>query len=195
MSSTAFKRKPPRGSETHADQNGLAEQLADAKAELATVHRFLEKVQTFSNVVCDAKDMLQRLKAEEREMAEELAELRDRIKTLKESITVAGDGMLALLEPGPVKFMPLFDQMEKASPTKHGTNAAKWRELPVSALRLSPTSTAFLYDAEILFIGQLQDRVLDDPAEWWQGITGLTAPIAAAIADKLADFARKGGDV
>ncbi len=191
MTSTA-ERRAPKATTKNAD---IAQQLADARAELATVHRFLNKVQTFSDVVNDAKSELEKLKADEHKASEQLRELREQIKSLKELISSASDGMLAILEPGPIKFMPLFDQMEKASPAKHGTNAAKWRELPVSALRLSPTSAALLYEAEILFIGQLQDRVLDNPAEWWQSIEGLTAPIAAAIADKLADFAKKGGDV
>jgi hypothetical protein len=195
MTATAAKRKPARGPETQTGGNTVVEQLAEARAELAMVHRFLGKIQQFSDVVADAKAELKELQAEEREVADHLAELRDKIKTLKQGIDCASDGMLQLIEPGPVKFMPLFDQMEKASPTKHGTNAAKWRELPLSALRLSPTSTSLLYEADVLFIGQLQDRVLEDPAEWWQKITGLTAPIAAAIADKLADFAKKGGDV
>jgi hypothetical protein len=195
MTETASRRKPQRGNETQTGGNALADQLEAARAELATVHRFLEKIQTFSNVVGDAKTKLKELQAEEREMAQELAELRDDIKSLKESINIAGDGMLALIEPGPMKFMPLFDTMEKASAAKHGTNAGKWRELPITALRLSPVSTGLLYEADILFIGQLQDRILDDPAQWWSEIAGLTAPIAAAIADKLADFSKKGGDV
>lgn len=192
MTST-LKRKQPNGTETKTGD--VVQQLADAKAELAVVNRFLEKIQTFSNVVGEAKDDLKSLIAEERELADELGELRRKIKDLKETINIAGDGMLALIEPGPGMFMPLFDKMEKASPTKHGTNAARWRERPVSDLRLSPLATSLLYEADILFIGQLQDRVLDDPADWWQEIPGLTVPIAAAIADKLADFARKGGDV
>lgn len=196
MTTAAAKnRKPQRGTETQTGSNSLVDELENAKAELATVNRFLEKVQTFSDVVGDAKTKLRDLKAEEREVAEQLAELREDIKSLKQSIDIASDGMLALLEPGPLKFMPLFDQMEKASPTKHGTNAAKWRERPVSDLRLSPLATSLLYESDVLFIGQLQDRVLDDSADWWQQIPGLTAPIAAAIADKLSDFARKGGDV
>lgn len=195
MTATAAKKKPARGPETQTGGNSVVDQLAAARAELATVNRFLEKVQQFSNVVGDAKSELKELQDEEREVAEKLAELRDRIKQLKQSIDCASDGMLALIEPGPVKFMPLFDQMEKASPTKHGTNAAKWRELPLTSLKLSPVSTSLLYEAEILFIGQLQDRIMDDPEKWWEFIPGLTAPVAAAIADKLADFAKKGGDV
>lgn len=193
MTDAAVKRKPQRGSET--ETSSLLEQLEQARAELATVNRFLDKVQTFSNVVGDAKAELSKLRQKEREDAESLSELRERIKMLKQSIESASDGMIALIEPGPLKFMPLFDQMEKASPKKHGTNAAKWRELPLSELRLSPVSTSMLYEADILFIGQLQDRILNDPENWWETIDGMTAPIAAAIADKLSDFAKKGGDV
>ena len=192
MTGIAAKRKPNGGTETI---ESMAKQLADARSELATVHRFLSKVETFSNVVGDAKTELERLKVEEHKTSENLRKLREQIKSQKDLIESASDGMLALLEPGPIKFMPLFDQMEKASPTKHGTNAAKWRELPVSALRLSPASTSLLYEAEILFIGQLQDRVLDDPEGWWESIDGLTAAIAAAIFDKMDNFAKKGGDV
>lgn len=191
---TATKRKPQRGAETQTG-GSLVEQLEAARSELATVNRFMEKVQQFSTLVGDAKTTLKKMQAEEREAAEKLADLRDQIKAIKDTISIASDGMIQLIEPGPMKFMPLFDQMEKASPKKHGTNSAKWRELPLSELRLSPLSTSLLYEAEILFIGQLQDRVLADPETWWESITGLTAPIAAAIADKLSDFAKKGGDV
>jgi hypothetical protein len=190
---TTAAPKKQRG--TVPQNDSLVTELSEARAELATMHRFLDKIQQFSNVVCDAKAVLKELMEEEREAAEHLSDLRERIKSLKQSITANSNGMLSLIEPGPLKFMPLFDQMEKASPTKHGTNAGKWRELPLSALRLSPASTSLLYEADILFIGQLQDRILEDPEKWWCDIAGLTAPIAAAIADKLADFSKKGGDV
>lgn len=192
MTATAPKRKPATQTKSGAS---LEDQIEDLKAELRTVNLFLQKVQTFSNVVGDAKAELAKLKEQEHKQSEALRETRDQIRSLKDMIDSSGSAMLALIEPGPIKFMPLFDQMEKASPAKHGTNAAKWREHPVSALRLSPASASLLYAAEILFIGQLQDRVLDDPETWWESIEGLTAPIAAAIADKLADFAKKGGDV
>ena len=191
-----MKTKPQRGTVSPTDETiRLSEELAQVREELATVNRFLEKIHVFSVVMSDAKATLKELKEEEREVADHLSEIRDRIKSLKDSISSTSDGMIALIEPGPVKFMPLFDRMEKASPQKHGTNAVKWRELPLSALRLSPTSTSALYEAEILFIGQLQDKVLADPEGWWKDVPGITAPIAAAIADKLTDFSKKGGDV
>ena len=177
------------------DAVSLREALEDARAELSMVNRFLEKIQTFSSVVGSAKAELKKLQDEERDLANELQELRSDIKSLKEMIACSNNGMIALIEPGPKEFMPLFDRMEKPVPEKHGTNAGKWREQPLTMLKLSPASTDLLYSAEILFIGQLQDRILADPDSWWSEIAGLTLPIAAAIADKLADFSKKGGDV
>lgn len=173
----------------------VEQQLADAKAELATCHRFLDKVQTFSDEITSAKEDLFELQERERDLAAKIRDVRMRISEAKEHIESASNGMLAILEPGPVKFMPMFDRMEKAVPAKHGQNAQKWRELPVSALKLSPISTSLLYEAEILFIGQLQDVILADPEAWWEKITGLTKPIAAAVADKLTDFVKSGGAV
>lgn len=178
-----------------AKGRSVEQELADTKAELATVHRFLDKVQKFSDVIEEAKTELFHFREEEEELDRRLKNLREKIRVVKDQIACANDGMLAMLEPGPVKFMPLFDKMEKASTAKHGQNASKWRELPVSSLRLSPSATTFLYEAELLFIGQLQDRILESPETWWEKVSGLTAPIAAAIADKLSDFVSRGGAV
>lgn len=169
------------------------QQLEDAKAELATCRRFLEKVQAFSDIMSELKNDLEELRDEESKYDRKLKDVRERIRDVKDQISSASDGMLAILEPGPVKFMPLFDKMEKASVQKHGPNASKWRELPLTALKLSPTSTSLLYEADVLFIGQLQDRIMDDPNQWWESIPGLTQPIAASVADKLADWVAKGG--
>jgi hypothetical protein len=167
--------------------------LENAKQELATMHRFLGKVQTFSDVVTEAKADLEGLKQREFQIKESLQEVREEIRTLKDLINSSNDGMLALLEPGPVEFMPLFDQMEKADPKTHGRNAEAWREKPVSVLRLSPAASHLLTEADIVFIGQLQDRILESP-DWWTDVEGMTEPMAAAIADKLTDFAKKGGE-
>ena len=192
MQATASRPKKTNSTNTvNADR--LASDLAEARKELAMVHRFLEKIQTFSNIVGTAKEQLKQLQRREHDVKDMLAEIREQIKSTKDLISSSSNGMLAIIEPGPVKFMPLFDRMEKADPKTHGTNAAKWREQPLTVLKLSPATTDLLYESEILFVGQLQDAILEDPAEWWMFIEGLTAPIAAAIADKLADFANKGG--
>lgn len=191
MPATAAKPKKSSSAPVNVDQ--MANQLADARKELSVLHLFLDKIQTFSVIVGEAKGELKRLEYEEHELKDSLRDVRDQITSLKELISSSNNGMLKLIEPGPVEFMPLFDKMEKADPETHGENAAKWREEPVSVLRLSPASTELLYAAEILFVGQLQDRILDDPHDWWKSVAGLTPPIAAAIADKLADFSKKGG--
>lgn len=189
MTATAERPKAKKS----AGSESLASELEDARAELAVMQRFLDRIQHFSEVVTEAKDQLKILQKEEAELKESLGRVRDDIKSVKELISGSADGMIKLIEPGPVAFLPLFDQMEKADPKTHGKNAAKWREEPVSVLRLSPMSTELLYAAEILFIGQLQDRILEDPQEWWKSVAGLTLSFAAAIADKLSDFASKGG--
>lgn len=194
MTATATKPKKKQYSDV-SDIERLHSELDEARKELSLLNRFLEKIQEFSSIVGKAKTELKRLQAEEHELSEQLQEVRSDIKSMKELIASSNNGMISMIEPGPKEFMPLFDRMEKADPVKHGTNAVKWREQPLSVLKLSPASTALLYEAEILFVGQLQDRILADADEWWIEIDGLTFPIAAAIADKLADFTKKGGDV
>jgi hypothetical protein len=57
---TATKRKQQRGSESQTGGYSLVDELEKARAELATVNRFLEKVQTFSDVVGEAKTKTKR---------------------------------------------------------------------------------------------------------------------------------------
>lgn len=168
-------------------------QLEETQRELAVMKRFLDKVQSFSDVRIEAKKELTKLRDEEARIERKLKDLRIKIRATEEQLNTAADGMVAMLEPGPVKFMPLFDKMEKASAQKHGPNAAEWREKPIAVLRLSPAAMSLLTAAELLFIGQLQDRIMADPGEWWQKIAEMTQPMAAAVADKLNDFVKKGG--
>jgi hypothetical protein len=157
------------------------------------VQAFFVEIEKFSDIVHKAKHGLKGLLAQESELKDELSEVRAEIRSTKNLIESSNDGILQILEPGPAEFMPLFDRMEKATPEKHGKNATKWRERPVSVLRLSPLASSALIDADILFVGQLQDIILADPDEWWSETNGLTDAIAAAIADKLNDFIKKGG--
>lgn len=194
MATATAKKRDKTGATTTTEVQRLAVELQNAKEELTVVHRFLEKVQTFSDVVTEAKSQLAGLRLREHELKEELSEVRSDIRSIADLIASSNDGMLALIEPGPVEFMPLFDRMEAANPETHGPNAEQWREKPVAVLRLSPAASNLLTEADIVFIGQLQDRILENPEEWWQDVEGLTEPLAAAIADKLADFSSKGGE-
>jgi hypothetical protein len=96
--------------------------------------------------------------------------------------------LFMFLRPGPAEIMPLFDRMEPADEEKHGANADEWRKEPISALRLSLVATNLLTAADVIFVGQLKDRVQEKPDDWWESIEGLTAPMALAIGDRLNDF-------
>ena len=171
----------------------LQAELETTRQNLASVNLFLEKVQNFSEVVSDARTTMKDLVTKRNTIKEELAEINDEIKSVQNLIDSSNDAMLSVLEPGPSKFMPLFDHMEKADPKTHGKNADQWREKPISVLRLSPAASSALIEHDIVFIGQLQDLILADPDGWSNDIPGLTDAMAAAIADKLTDFVKRGG--
>lgn len=191
MTATATPRKrTAAGINTEA----LLAELQEAREQVETMNAFLEQVQQFSDIVSESKEELTRLIQLEATKKEELTDLKLQISSMRNLIAATNDGMLAVLEPGPKEFMPLFDRMEKSDPKIHGKNAVKWREQPVSMLRLSPLAANLLIQADILFLGQLQDRVLSGD-DWWKTVSGLTAPVAAAITDKMIAFAAKGGSL
>jgi hypothetical protein len=70
----------------------------------------------------------------------------------------------------------------------HGESSGQWRKDPIATLRLSPIAHQSLIEADILFVGQLQDRVLENSDRWHEEIDGITGAMAAAIVDKLNDF-------
>ena len=176
-----------------SEVESLRNKLDAAELELQRVSVFFSEVEKFSDLVVKARTDLKRLNLEEAELKNELSELRAEIRSVENLIDSSNDGMLAILLPGPSEFMPLFDRMEKAEPKKHGKNAGNWREKPISVLRLSPLASNALIEADIVFIGQLQDLILADPDDWWTETANLTDAVAAAIADKLNDFISKGG--
>ena len=172
----------------------LQAELLETKAALGAVEGFLYRVQSFSEVVSEARKTMRELVARRTVLKDELAELSEEIRSCQNLIDSSNFAMLSIIEPGPEKFLPLFDTMEKADPKIHGRNAETWREQPVSVLRLSPAAATALIEAGVVFIGQLQDLVIAGPPDaWWKSINGVTEAAAAAIADKLSDFVSKGG--
>lgn len=113
---------------------------------------------------------------------------RDELTQARESRDGTKHALFMFLKPGPSEILPLFDRMEPADEEKHGAHSDEWRKEPVAALRLSLIATNLLAAADVLFVGQLQDRVQAKPDAWHEQIEGLTAPMAAAVADKLNDF-------
>lgn len=168
----------------------------DVDQLLATIERYEEKfgeIDSFLHFVRNQRDELHTKTLKMHEAKEVYEAVRAEVKELQDSISGAKDSLFRMLEPGVMEFLPLFDRMEPADPDKHGENAEQWRRDPISALRLSSQATTLLIDHDIVVVGQLQDRVLDSPEEWWERIGGLTAAVAAAILDKLNDFIYRDG--
>lgn len=113
---------------------------------------------------------------------------KNRVTEARSRVQGAERTLLRFMNPTDGEWHPLFDSMEPADEEKHGKGSDKWRQDPISALKLSLAAAQALIDAEILFVGQLQDRVIRDGNTWWTHVYGLSLAVAAAITDKLNDF-------
>jgi hypothetical protein len=125
----------------------------------------------------------------------EVAEAKDRFEQAKKDhaeLVAARDGakhsLFRFLHPKDGEFLPLLDRMEPADEEKHGANAAVWRNDPISALKIAPHAMIALSDAEIVVVGQLQDRVLANPDDWYLPIHGVTSVCASGVVDRLNSF-------
>ena len=167
---------------------------AKLRSELERYEAFFSEIEGFIGFVRTEREQLEEAIAEEAAAKERYTSAKARTRALRDSIAGAKDSLYQMIEPGPAKMLPLFDRMEPADPEKHGDHASEWRKDPIAALRLSPLATKALIDSDIVAIGQLQDRVLDNPDNWWESIDGLSDAIAAAIVDKLNDFVLRDGD-
>jgi hypothetical protein len=161
--------------------------VAKLQAQVERYEAFIGEIDSFVGFVRDRRDELKKVRILEAELKCEYDGIRARRKDLEDAILGAKDSLYQLVEPGANEFMPLIDRMEPTDPEKHGEHASQWRVEPIAVLRLSPTATRLLVDAEVIAIGQLQDRVLASP-DWWQKIDGMSEAIAAAVVDRLNDF-------
>lgn len=174
-------RKPPRDSTRSSDLETLQKQLAAYERVFDDVQHFVDLISSQDVALAEARAVMH--------------EAKDRYDAAKAEVAAAQEArdgtkhtLFVYLRPGPTEILPLFDRMEPPDEEKHGAHSEQWRKEPISALRLSLPATNLLTAADVIFIGQLQDRMQDDPDEWWMQIEGLTQPVAFAVADRLADF-------
>jgi len=160
-----------------------------------TLQKLLDQYEEVFGEVAHFIDLIARQETEIGEIQTETFEAKEKYDSLREQLSQAREArdgtkhaLFMFLKPGPTEIMPLFDRMEPADEEKHGANADEWRKDPISALRLSLVATNFLTAADVLFVGQLQDRVQAKPDDWHELIEGITPPMAAAIVDRLNDF-------
>jgi hypothetical protein len=95
--------------------------------------------------------------------------------------------LLKFIRPGSIDVMPLFDTMETADEEVMGLNADEWRKEPVVVLDLSSAALRALIDADIVLVGQLQDRILKGE-EWAADLAAINEGMAQAIEAKLQQF-------
>lgn len=138
--------------------------------------------------------LLESQEAETREKAEAVAVAKAALDEAKKDLAEAREVQLAtvsmllkLIRPGQPRTYPLFDRMEPADEETHGHGSDEWRKEPIAALKLSGAAMRALIDADVVLVGQLQDRVLAD-REWHADLDGIGDGMADAIETKLNDF-------
>ena len=178
----ATKQKTPkkRGARP-SDPETLGKLLDQYEQVFGEVEHFVDLIARQEGEISAAQTAVNEAKEKYDRLRDELSQARDARDGTKHALFM-------FLKPGPSDILPLFDRMEKADEEKHGAHSDEWRKEPVAALRLSLIATNLLAAADVLFVGQLQDRVQAKPDDWFAEIEGLTAPMAAAVADKLNDF-------
>jgi len=114
-------------------------------------------------------------------------EAKDLLREAKENEHCTVSLLLKFIRPGSIDIMPLFDTMEPAEEEVHGHNSVEWRKEPVVILDLSSAALRALIDADIVLVGQLQDRILKGDS-WAEDLDGINDGMAQAIEVKLNQF-------
>lgn len=183
MTATATRKKPakakPQRSKVKASDEEIIKQYEGVFGDIG---RFVDIIRSGSEDLREAELLLTEKKAEADAQRQVVAKLREYVDGAKH-------GLLRFLTPlDGSEILPLFDRMEPADEELHGANADEWRLEPIAALKLSLESHNALVEAEVMLVGQLQDRVLKDPEDWWNSIPGLNFGSSAAVVDRLNDF-------
>lgn len=151
------------------------------------MERYIAKIDQFATMLGEHQSEIVKLKNEEAatKAAHEEAKARAREAREREHNTVSL--LLKFITPGSIEIVPLFDRMEPADETVHGAHSTEWRKEPITALGLSSIATRALIDADIVLVGQLQDRVMKGES-WPDDLPAINPGMAQAIEMKLAKF-------
>ena len=161
------------------------------RLQLAAYESVFDEVQHFTDLIRKQDGEVGVANAAMLAAKEKYETAKQELQDAREAREGSKHALFMFLRPGPSEILPLFDRMEPADEEKHGVGSTEWRQEPVSALRLSIGATTLLTAADVIFVGQLQDKIQEAPDAWWQKIDGLTEAMAAAVADRLADFIKE----
>lgn len=162
-------------------------ETADERVE--RLEMLFEQLSTFTKVISDQEESILAARTACEEAKATYEDAKEHLRQLEQVREGAKHGLYRFLSPksGKFQFMPLFDRMEQTDEVVHGKNSTTWRSEPIAALKLSLPALQTLADADIVLVGQLQDRILESP-DWWKTLSPLNAGQAAAIVDRLNDF-------
>lgn len=166
----------------------MAKQKTATKSTSDQLVEFVQEIDRFGL-------LLESQEAETRTRSEAVAVAKEKLDEAKRELTESKDLQLAtvamllkLIRPGQPRTYPLFDQMDQADEETHGHGSDEWRKDPISVLKLSGSALRALIDADIVLVGQLQDRVLKDGRDWHELLDGISDGMADAIESKLNEF-------
>jgi hypothetical protein len=167
---TATEKKPEKKADKSAAMEGY---IAEIDRFAGMLRKTQESIKDLEKEVAVAKQVYDDAKESLREA--------ERIEHSTVSL------LLKFIRPGSIDVMPLFDTMEEADEETMGVNADEWRKEPVVVLDLSSAALRALIDADIVLVGQLQDRILKGE-EWAADLVGVNDGMAQAIEAKLQQF-------
>ena len=173
-----------------SDADSVSENSSpDDKIEkrLKRFEELFEQIASFTDAIAHANDELSDAVAAEAKAKEAYEAARDIRKAIEESRDGAKSALVRFVTPRNGEIMPLFDTMEEADEAVHGKNSTEWRKEPLASLRLSVPAFNALTEADVVLVGQLQDRVLTGKS-WFEEIPGISVGMASAIQDRLNDF-------
>jgi hypothetical protein len=156
------------------------------------MERYIGEIDRFAGMLRNQQEQIRDLEKEVLVAKGVYEEARDNLREAKEIEHGTVSLLLKFIRPGSIDVLPLFDTMEEADEELHGVNADEWRKEPIVVLDLSAVALRALIDANIVLVGQLQDRIRKGD-DWADGLEGVNGGMAQAIEAKLASFIEERG--
>lgn len=162
-------------------------------ADKATaMERHIGEIDRFAGMLRTQQDSIRDLKKEVAVAKTVYDKARENLREAEKIEHSTVSLLLKFIRPGSIDVLPLFDTMEPAEDEVHGRNAGEWRNDPVVLLDLSSAALRALIEADIVLVGQLQDRILKGE-DWAAGLEGVSEGMAQAIEAKLQQFIEERG--
>lgn len=157
------------------------------KPQADAMERYIGEIDRFAEMLRTQQEKIRELEKDVAVARTVFDEAKDALREAKDHEHCTVSLLLKFIRPGSIDIMPLFDTMEPANEEVHGNNATDWRKEPVVALGLSAAALRALIEADIVLVGQLQDRILQGEG-WAEDLDGVNDGMAQAIEAKLHQF-------